>query len=48
MNNTPAVPAQKPANLTVLQRELADLAARSKLADRPAQDRSMSRVVPFS
>ena len=40
MSSTPATPADKPANLTSLQRELADLAARSKQADRPAQDQS--------
>jgi hypothetical protein len=40
MNSTPAAPAEKPANLTSLQRELAGLAAQIKLADRPLQDRS--------
>jgi hypothetical protein len=40
MNSTPPAPAEKPANLTSLQRELADLAARTKQADRPPQDRS--------
>ena len=30
MDRPPAVPAERPANLTSLQRELADLAARSK------------------
>jgi hypothetical protein len=40
MSSTPAVPAEKSANLTSPQRELADLAARAKQADRPAQGRS--------
>jgi hypothetical protein len=40
MASTPAAPTEKPANLTALQLQLADLAARSQQADRPAQDRS--------
>jgi hypothetical protein len=40
MISTPAAPAEKPANLTSLQRELADLATRIKPANRPPQDRS--------
>jgi len=37
MTNTTATPAEKPANLTSLQRDLLDLAARSKTVpqDRP-------------
>ena len=40
MIDTHAAPAERPANLMSLQRELAELAARTKQADRPAQDRS--------
>jgi hypothetical protein len=38
MNGTPAAPAQRPANLTSLQRELADLAARTKQVDQRRTD----------
>jgi hypothetical protein len=39
MITTPAVPAEKPANLTALQLQLLDLAARSKQVsvDRPQE-----------
>ncbi|MGA2621885.1 MAG: hypothetical protein ABSF26_30150 [Thermoguttaceae bacterium] len=39
MSDTHPTPAEKPANLTALQRELAELAARSKPVARP-QNRS--------
>ncbi len=40
MVDTHAAPAEKSANLTALQLQPADLAARSKQSDRPALDRS--------
>ena len=43
MSSTPAAPAEKPANLTSLQRELAELAARSKPVP---QDRSQGPQGP--
>ena len=47
MNSTQAAPAEKPANLTALHRELADLAARSKPAplDRPQVPRGPVMVI---
>ena len=39
MNDTNRNPAAQPANLTSLQRELADLAAHTKPSDRSLQDR---------
>jgi hypothetical protein len=47
MTTTPEAPTEKPANFTSLQRELADLAARSKQADRPTQDRSQEPRGPI-
>ncbi len=47
MIDTRAAPAEKPANLTALQLQLADLATRTKQADRPAQDRSQDSVAQF-
>jgi hypothetical protein len=46
MNNTPTAPAEKPANLLSLHRELAELAACSKPADRPPQGRSQQLCGP--
>jgi len=40
MNDTHATPSEKTANLMALQRELADLAARAKQADRPRLGRA--------
>ncbi len=37
MSITTTKPAEKPANLTSLQRELAELATRTKPVDRPPQ-----------
>jgi len=39
MNDTVAKPAEQPANLSSLHRELLDLAARPKQAKGPAEDR---------
>ena len=47
MIDTHTAPAEKPANLTALQLQLADLAARSQQADRPAQDRSQETRGPI-
>lgn len=46
MNNTPTVPAEKPANLMSLHHELAELAARAKPVDRPPLDRSQQICGP--
>ena len=47
MTTTAATPAEKPANLTALQLQLADLAARSKPmpADRPQEPRGPVLVI---
>jgi hypothetical protein len=46
MIDTHATPAERAANLTSLQRELADLAARTKPVDRPPQDHSQASGSP--
>ncbi len=42
---TPATPAEKPANLTFLQRELLELAARSKSTPRNRSEQPRSPVL---
>ncbi len=45
MSDTPAKPAEQPANLTALQVQLADLAARSKPTCQPCPQQAQDPVL---
>jgi hypothetical protein len=47
MNDINVKPAEQPANLTTLQRELLDLATRTRLVDRSPHDRLRNAQGPI-